>query len=179
MQVKAKAKYIKIAPRKARLVAGVIRGLDVELALSKLAIMDKRAVKPISKLLNSAIANAEHNYELNRANLFVEQIAVNDGPTAFRWMPKAFGRATPIRHRTSIIDIVLSEKTPTAEKKKAKAAKKETENITATEKAVDNSIEADAKKKVVKTFKDEKKVATRKGSEKSLIKKVFRRKTGM
>jgi len=178
MQVKAKAKYIKTAPRKARLVAGVIRGLDVELALSKLAVMDKRAVKPISKLLNSAIANAEHNYELNRANLFIEQISVNDGPTAFRWMPKAFGRATPIRHRTSIIDIVLAEKNPT-EKKKIKKAKKEVGEEEKVEKTTENAVETDAKKKAVKTFKDDKKVAPRKGSEKSLIKKVFRRKTGM
>ncbi|KKR08530.1 MAG: 50S ribosomal protein L22 [Parcubacteria group bacterium GW2011_GWC2_39_14] len=174
MQVKAKAKYIHIAPRKVRLVAGVVRGLDVDLALQKLSVMDKRSVAPVQKLLDSAIASAEHNYELTKNNLFIERIIVNDGPTNFRWMQKAFGRATPLRHRTSIIDIILAEKNPES---KSKAKKKKGKEQIATE------VIADEVKETKDIKKDDHKVAKhpglRKGSEKSLIKKVFRRKTGM
>ncbi len=175
MQVKAKAKYIRMSPRKVRLVAGVIRGLDVELALQKLAVMDKRAVRPIVKLAKSAIASAEHNYELLKNNLFIEKIAVNDGPTYYRWMQKAFGRATPIRKRTSTVDIVLSEKAPSAIKKVAKKQSIKT----ATQEEVDGIVEKDSKKLKKDEFKDVKHSDLKKTNSKSLIRKVFPRKTGM
>jgi len=173
MQVKAKAKYIRIAPRKVRLVAGVMRGLDVELALSKLAIMDKRAVRPILKLVNSALASAAHNYNLAKENLFIEKITVNDGPTYYRWMQKAFGRATPIRRRTSTVDIVLSEKTPSAQKK----AKKQSVSTVKAEELAEVVKEGKVVKK--EDYKDVKHSDLKKANSKSLIKKVFRRKTGM
>lgn len=179
MQVKAKAKYIRIAPRKVRLVAGVVRGLDVELALQKLAVMDQRSVQPVSKLLNSAIASAEHNYELSKTNLKIEAITVNDGPTYYRWMQKAFGRATPLRRRTSIVDLVLSEKTPSDTKKKSKKSKKakvETQEVSELTAEDLKSVKA-AKSK--DSYKDTKHSGLRKGNAKSLIKKVFPRKTGM
>ena len=129
MQVKAKAKYIRISPRKARLVADVIRGLDAQDAINKLALINKKAVVSISKLLKSAIASAEHNHELSVDNLFVKAITVNDGPTYYRWMPRAFGRATQLRKRTSIIDLVVEEKVPSAEKKTVKKEKIKTEKL--------------------------------------------------
>jgi len=174
MQVKAKAKYVRIAPRKVRLVAGVIRGLDVELALQKLAIMDQRAVTPISKLLKSAVASAEHNFELAKENLFIETITVNDGPTYYRWMQKAFGRATPLRRRTSIVDIVLAEKSPTDKKKTGKKGNKEIKS-----EVVSEEIKESKEVKGKDDFKDSKHSRVRTGSAKSLVKKVFRRKTGM
>ncbi|RMD59477.1 50S ribosomal protein L22, partial [Candidatus Parcubacteria bacterium] len=109
MQVTAKAKYIRISPRKVRLVADIIRGLTVDEALAQLRFINKRAVVPVEKVLKSAIANAEHNYELEQDNLYIQEIRVDEGPTLKRWKPRAFGRATPIRKRTSIISVVLDE----------------------------------------------------------------------
>ncbi|EKE05451.1 MAG: 50S ribosomal protein L22 [uncultured bacterium] len=177
MQVKAKIKHLRIAPRKVRLVAGVIRGLDVELAVHKLAVMDQRSVTPILKLVNSAIASAEHNYELSKSNLYIEAITVNDGPTLYRWMQKAFGRATPLRHRTSIVDITLAEKKPSDGNKKNKQNKSIDDKIS-TETVVEPIKEAKDIKK--EDYKDVNHSASlRKGSKNSLIKKVFPRKTGM
>ena len=109
MEVKAKAKYIRMSPRKVRLVADVVRGLAVEKAMDQLVFVKKHAVRPIEKLLNSAVANAENNFELEKKNLYIKEIKINEGPTLKRWKPRARGRATPIRKRTSHIDIVLAE----------------------------------------------------------------------
>lgn len=109
MEVKASAKYIKISPRKLRLVADVIRGLGLEEAFSQLRLTNKKAADPLAKLLDSAQANAENNFELEKNNLFIKEIRVNEGPTLHRWMPRARGRATPIRKRTSHIEILLGE----------------------------------------------------------------------
>jgi large subunit ribosomal protein L22 len=122
MIVKARAKYIRISPRKLRLVADAVRGLDLTIALNKLAIVKKRAEQPVTKLLKSALASAEHNYELEKNNLYIKEIRVDDGPIYYRWMPHAHGRATQIRHRTSTLAVVLDEKVPS--KKKAKKEKK-------------------------------------------------------
>ena len=75
MNAKAKVKYLRVSPRKARLVADIIRGLDVALAIDQLSFLQKKAAKPILKLLNSAIANAEHNFELKKDNLYILLIA--------------------------------------------------------------------------------------------------------
>ena len=109
MEVKAKVKYVRISPRKVRLVADLIRGLDIKKALDQLQFINKLAVKPMLKLINSAIANAENNFELDKTNLFIKELRVSEGPTLKRWKPRARGRATPIRKRTSHIDIVLGE----------------------------------------------------------------------
>jgi large subunit ribosomal protein L22 len=83
------------------------------------------AANPVLKLLLSAKANAEHNFKLLAENLFVKSIMVDGGPVFKRWTPKAFGRANQIRHRTSHISLVLSEKTEVKEEvKKKKTAKK-------------------------------------------------------
>lgn len=109
MEVKAKARFIRMSPRKIRLVVNVVRGLPVEQALTQLKFMKKHAALPVSKLLSSAIANAEHNFKLKRENLFVKIIMADGGPTLHRWIPRAQGRATPIRKRTTHISIVLGE----------------------------------------------------------------------
>lgn len=109
METKAKAKFIKMSPRKVRLVVDVVRGLKAEEALDRLKLTNKAAVKPISKLINSAIADAEHNFELKKENLFIKEIKVNEAPTLKRWMPRAHGRATTIRKRNSHISITLAE----------------------------------------------------------------------
>ena len=109
MEIKAKVKHIHMSPRKVRLVVNVIRGWEVNKALDQLKFINKWAAKPIIKLINSAIANANNNYEIAKDNLYIKEIRVDEGATIHRWMPKAHGRATPIRKRTSHVYIVLSE----------------------------------------------------------------------
>lgn len=110
MEAKATAKYIRIAPNKARQVVNLIRGKDVDEALAILKYTPKRAAGIIEKVLNSAIANAEHNYDMDRENLFISKIYVDQGPAMKRYKPRAFGRADLIRKRTSHITVVVSEK---------------------------------------------------------------------
>lgn len=113
MQTVAHLKGLRMSPRKVRLVARLLKGMDVAEAEAQLAYLQKGAVLPIRKLLHSAVANAEHNARMDRANLFVRQVLVNQGTTLKRSQPRAFGRATPIRKRTSHITIVLDERVPT------------------------------------------------------------------
>lgn len=110
MEVKASARSIRISPQKVRLVIDVIRGKKVKDAQTQLRFMKKAAATPVLKLLNSAIANAQNNFKLDVSNLFVKTIFANEGVTIHRWTPKAMGRATPIRKRTTQIEIVLDEK---------------------------------------------------------------------
>lgn len=126
MEFKVSAQHIRMSPRKVRAVIDVVRGMDVEEALTQLNFMSKRATRVVTKLVNSAIANAEHNHEAKRDNLYIKTITVDDGPTLGRWMPRAFGRATRIRKRTCRIAMILGEKVASTPKKKvAKADKKD------------------------------------------------------
>ena len=109
MEVKAKLRFTRIAPRKARLVADLIRGKRSEDALSILAFTPKAAARIIIKLLRSAIANADQK-KIDVDRLYVKTIMVDQGPTMKRFMPRAMGRATTIRKRTSHITIVLDER---------------------------------------------------------------------
>ena len=109
MEVKAKAKHIRMSPRKVRLVVDIVRGMNVNGALDQLKFANKKAVKPVQKLIDSAIANAVNDFELEKDNLFIKEIRVDEGATMKRWKPRARGRATPIRKRTSHIILVLGE----------------------------------------------------------------------
>lgn len=109
MEVKAKAKFIKMSPIKIRLVANLIKKMPVEKALNQLRFINKLAGVPVAKLVKSAIANAEHNFELEKDNLFIKELTVNEGPTLKRSMPRAHGRASAIRKRTSHINLILGE----------------------------------------------------------------------
>lgn len=109
MEIKAKAKFVRMSARKVRLVVDLVRGLEVNKALDQLQFCRKLAAKPVAKLVNSTIANAINNFELDKDNLFIKEVKVDEGSTAYRWMPKAHGRATPLRKRTSHINIVLAE----------------------------------------------------------------------
>jgi len=110
MQVSAKLNNLKIAPRKVRLVAHVIKGMSADAALTELSKQVKRSSEPMSKLLRSAIANAEHNFGLDATNLFVSSVLVGDGKRLKRWQPRAFGRANQILHRLSNITLVVEER---------------------------------------------------------------------
>ena len=105
----ATAKYIRISSSKVKAVIDLIRGKQVSEAKAILENTPKAACEPVLKLLNSAIANAENNLELNRDNLYVAEVYANMGPTLKRFRPRAQGRATSIRKRTSNITIVLDE----------------------------------------------------------------------
>ena len=88
MEVKAKAKHIRMSPRKVRLVADIVRGLTVKNAINQLRFTNKKAVLPVKKLIESAIASAENNYELKQDNLFVKEMMVDEGATMKRWKPR-------------------------------------------------------------------------------------------
>ncbi|GER67255.1 50S ribosomal protein L22 [Weizmannia acidilactici] len=109
MEAKAVAKTVRIAPRKARLVIDLIRGKQVGEALSILKFTPKAASPVIEKVLNSAIANAEHNYDMDVNELVVAKAYVDEGPTLKRFRPRAQGRASQINKRTSHITIVVSD----------------------------------------------------------------------
>lgn len=107
---KATAKTVRIAPRKVRLVVDLIRGKNVGEAISILKFTPNGASTAVEKVLKSAIANAEHNYDLDIESLVVSEAYANEGPTMKRFRPRAKGSAAPILKRTSHITVVVSEK---------------------------------------------------------------------
>lgn len=109
-QAKATARTVRIAPRKVRLVVDLIRGKKIGEAVAILRLTPKAASPVVEKVLQSAIANAEHNYELDTENLVVSEVFVDEGPTMKRFRPRAQGRASAINKRTSHITVVVSEK---------------------------------------------------------------------
>jgi large subunit ribosomal protein L22 len=110
MEVKARLRFVRIAPTKARLVADLIRGKRSEEALNILTFTKKASAKILIKLLKSAVANATQKKNIDVDRLYVKQITVDQGPTMKRFQPRALGRATTIRKRTSHIHIVLDER---------------------------------------------------------------------
>ena len=108
--VRAQAKYVRSSARKARLVCDNIRGRSVEDARAILAHTPRAIARDWSKLLESAVANAEHNHELVGEDLYVKAVHADEGPTIRRFRPRAMGRATKIRKRTSHLTILLTPK---------------------------------------------------------------------
>jgi ribosomal protein L22 len=106
--VKASAKYVRVAPRKARLVADQVRGLHIEQARALLEFSPRTAARDIQKLINSAAANAENNHDLVGDEMRISTITVDEGPTLRRYRPRALGRATPINKRTCHIAVALT-----------------------------------------------------------------------
>ena len=110
VEVRAQAKYVRTSARKARLVCDHIRGKDVAEARAILAFTPRAAAKDWAKLLESAVANAEHNHELVGDDLRIAAVYADEGPTLKRYRPRAMGRATRIRKRTSHLTITLTPK---------------------------------------------------------------------
>ena len=109
-EVKSVAKYVRIAPRKVRIVMNLIRGKQVDDAFAILKFTPKRGATLIAKVLKSAVANAENNFSMDKDNLVVSECFVTPGPIMKRIMPRAQGRAYRILKRTSHITVVLKEK---------------------------------------------------------------------
>ncbi|MBO8126519.1 MAG: 50S ribosomal protein L22 [Firmicutes bacterium] len=110
MEARAVARFVRISPRKARQVIDVIRGKDLDEALAILKFMPKKGAVLIEKVVRSAAANAENNFDMDVNNLYIAEAKVDEGPTMKRWMPRARGRADRILKRSSHISIVLKEK---------------------------------------------------------------------
>ena len=102
------ARYVRVTPQKARRIVDLIRGLPAGEAQTLLRFAPQAASEPVGKVLDSAIANAEHNHDLDRDSLVVTQAYVDEGPTLKRFRPRAQGRAYRIRKRTSHITVVVS-----------------------------------------------------------------------
>ncbi len=107
MEIKAQLRHLHIAPRKVRLAAHLIKGMSVEDAQRELGSRVKRASDPLHKLLRSAVANAKHNFLVGDAALTIKDMRVNPGSVTKRFRPRAFGRAAPIRRRTSHVVLIL------------------------------------------------------------------------
>ena len=109
MEAKAIAKHVRISPRKVKVVADLVRGKHVDEALAILKFTPKKGAEVLEKVVKSAVANAENNFDLDRENLFISEVYANQGPTLKRWRPRAQGRAFQIRKRTSHIGVVVKE----------------------------------------------------------------------
>jgi large subunit ribosomal protein L22 len=122
MEATASLKYLRITPRKVRVVADLIRGKKVDQALAQLAYVEKRAALPLAKLLRSAVANADQatKGQLDVDRLYVRELQVGQGPSLRRFMPRAMGRAFKVLKKTSHIFIVVGDEKPVRKKKPAK-----------------------------------------------------------
>jgi large subunit ribosomal protein L22 len=114
MEARAQARYARVTPRKARRVVDLIRGLPAAQAQAVLQFAPQAASEPVGKVLDSAIANAEHNFELDRDTLWVSEAYVDEGPSLKRFRPRAQGRAYRINKRTSHITVVVESRQPAA-----------------------------------------------------------------
>ncbi len=126
--VHAHLRYLRIAPRKVRLVVDAVRGLSVQAAERDLQFNSKQAAVPVLKLLRSAMANAEHNFHLKPETLYIQKITADDGPTLRRYRPRALGSSAMIRKRTSHVTIVLAEREEIKESKKSKKHQESTKS---------------------------------------------------
>jgi len=194
MKVTAKLNNLRISPRKTRLAASLIKDCGVDEALFQLKNTVKRSNPCLEKLLNSAVANAENNFGLDRDNLYIYNIQIGGGPTLKRWMPRAHGRATTILKRTSNIKLVLEERVEGKNRKskeqikkekikRAKNAKKLKKEMAEGKKITEEKAESKNKKseKVVAEHKKEHheiESERKQSRESGWAKKIFRRKSG-
>ena len=122
MEVIARARYIRMSPRKVRLVADLVRGLSILRADTELRFLRRAAALPVRKAIASAAANAVHNNKLSRDRLFIKAITVDQGPSLRRFRARAFGRAAPIRKRSCHITVVVAERVEVAPAGKSAAS---------------------------------------------------------
>lgn len=178
MKIKASLKYLHISPRKVRMITNLIKGMDVRKAKLQLQLGSRRAAKPLLKLLDSAVASAKHNFNLEEKNLYISKIVTNEGPTFKRFRARARGSAAPIMKRTTHVILELAEKivTPPSQSKlgtgqvkvrKPRPSLKAPKVETTTAKVLKPRL----------TRKPQKKVFLGKARLKQIGKKIFRRKS--
>lgn len=109
MEARAVGKYIRISPQKARLAADVVRGMNVDQAITTLKFMPKKGAGILRQVIESAVANATQDDQVDVDNLYIKKITVDGGPSLKRIRPRAMGRATRIIKRTSHITVILDE----------------------------------------------------------------------
>jgi large subunit ribosomal protein L22 len=144
MEVKAQLNYLRISPRKTRLLADLVRGKKLKEAINLLGFSYKKGSQPFKKLLEQALANAKNNFNLSDENvLYISRITVDEGPKLKRWRARAHGRAAEIQKKTSHISLIVSG----VEKKKKKVKEEKTE---------EKKVAASEKKEVVKEKETEK-----------------------
>ena len=191
MKVTAELNNLRISPRKVKLVADLIKGMDALEAVSQLEVAIKKTSGYMQKLLLSAIANAENNFGLSKNNLYVLDAVVGAGPTMKRWMPKAYGRAGEILKRTSKVRIVLEERIEGKDRKSKEQMEKEKKDKlkkAATElkqkekeekerEATDEKVTKTDKVAGDKILKTEEKVKKGKSDSKTWTNRIFRRKS--
>lgn len=124
-QTTATLRYLRMSPRKVRLLVDLVRGMKADEAITQLSFANKQAARPLVKLIRSGMANAAHNHQIDTATLVITKAFVDGGPMAYRYTPRAFGRATPVRRRTAHITVVLEGET-LVDKKAAKVSAPET-----------------------------------------------------
>lgn len=176
MEVKVKLRYLRIAPRKVRLVADLIRGKKIEEAQNLLNFTRKRAAEPILKLLKSAIGAASHNFQLEEGNLYISKILVDEGPKLKRWRARARGQAFEIQKKTSHITMVLDEVTGKPKKAKAKKVKKAKRKKVAPPTDAPSDEKEEKEKIQVEKPKFKPKLEVQKPKVERGIKRIFRRK---
>lgn len=171
MEIKAQLNYLHIAPRKVRLVAGIIKGMTVKNAEQVLRRFPKRAATPLLKLMKSAMRSATHNFRIPSDDLRIQKIIIDQGPVYKRTMPRAFGRAAVIRKRTSHVALVVTGGAVGPRSKKEQAEKE----IHPLREA---SLEGINAAEIRRDTRQQEKVVSRfpKSKSKGFIKRVFRRK---
>ncbi len=164
MEIQAQLNYLRISPRKVRLVCDMIKGLNYNVAKDQLNYLTKRSAYPIAKLIDSAVASATNNYDLVKNNLYIKDIRVDAGPILKRHKPKGFGSAMPIAKRTSRVTLVLDERVSGMRGGKVQQVQETSEGGRQKEDIVKEDNKFDVKKEV--------------GTKKSggFVKKLFRRK---
>ncbi len=168
MNVTATLRNLRISPRKVRLVSCAVKGMDALRARHQLAYVAKRSAIPMTKLLDSAMANAKQNWGMVKENLYIKDVIVNEGMKLKRGRPKGFGSVSPIEKKTSHITIVLAERVPGM-------------RVAANEKNVANESEIVAAKNVAVTVKKpmvpDKEKNVPKATSTRTVRKIFQRKT--
>src|SRR3989344_3619214 len=161
MQVTAYLKSLRIPPRKVRLVTGVLKGRDAMAAKHQLQYLPKRSSLPLSKLIDSALANAQNNFGLVKENMRIKDVVVDGGPVLKRFKPKGFGSTSPLAKRTSHVTVILEEKVPGLK----------SERKIKTEEKVDKAIKSEELKPETK-----RELGKKEGRIMAFTKKIFQRK---
>lgn len=179
MKVTAKLNNLRKSPRKVRLVANLIKGLDAGIAENQLRFLVKGSAPYFEKLLKSAVANAQNNLGLDKDNLYIKDVIVDEGKKLKRWLPRAHGRASLLLKRSSHIEIILAEKVEGKGRKKVKKQEiKDVKKVEIEKKVGEEEVKEEKKEvikeKIEKEFLDEKKKGA---GEKGFLRKIFRRKS--